>query len=180
MIRCVAKTITTVVLVTMLNACQTVPDPLVLEPVSVQTNNLPSIQQLTVTDQRSHAYLYRALKSEHQAEFAPLMNPLNHTIEQSLQPLVSNQPGQPLTWQVSIDEAIVTAELSTFNYALTHQVVLRVEAQQGSKTYSNTYQGQLTSEGVANPDAAVIERQFSQLLQSVLARITADPKLRFQ
>lgn len=177
MIRSVLSAIALIAATILVSGCQSSPQPLIIGAVQVNDPLNQPVAQISVTDQRPHAYLYRITHAEDKAEFAPPQQPLTEVISNSLTNLTSSQAGE-LSWQISIDEALIDGQLGAFNYELQHTIVLRVEAQRGNRTYSNSYRGRLQSKGVGRPDEAVVEREFSQLLRSVLADISNDPKLR--
>lgn len=172
----IALASTTTLLV--VSGCQSAPDPLIITvpPVSADMNY--TVTRLSVSDARPHRYLYRRLSSDDKASFVAPREPLTTTIEQALQPLVARSNSESLQWQVSVTEAAVEAEISALKYKLTHQLQIRVQAVKDNRRYTNTYRGRAQSEALGRPDAAVIEREFSQLLSQVLEDISRDPELR--
>lgn len=162
-----------------LAGCQSAPGPLLISPNPVTDGLNPEVAQLTIQDQRTHAYIYRVQKSADKAYFAPPRQPLKDTISTALQPLIGNQTAtSPLIWTISIEQALIEGQLGTVNYQLEHHLLLRVEAEYKNQRYTNSYRGRLQSKGLATPDEAVLEREFSRLLHAVLNDIAADPKLR--
>lgn len=180
MVRCLIKPLFTLVSLLVLSGCQSTPQPLLLSPVKVTTPLAASVSSVKVDDERSHAYLYRIQGDDEKVQFGPLQNPLKDTLQQSLAPAVINSTADGSQWFVTIDEAIVKVTPGLVKYQLEHQLVLRVEAQHHNRHYSNTYRGVRTSEGAMRPDEAVIEREFSLLLETVLNDIASDPKLRLK
>lgn len=163
--------------VLILSACQSQPDPLIISADPVVDKLNTKVNQLKVDDKRSYSYLYRHKKEEDKAEFAPAQRPLTAVVEEALQP-VTGSYDNGLTWYVTIEKALVDATLHTVKYELEHSVTIRVEATRGNRRYSNFYSGTYSSTGGLKPAQATIERQFKQLLNSVLTEIANDPKLR--
>lgn len=172
------RTIVTAGFALILSACQSQPDPLIIsaDPVGDKLNT--QVNQLKVTDQRSYSYLYRHKKEQDQAEFTPAQRPLATIVKQALQPVVGGDSSNGLTWYVTIEKALINAELHTLKYELEHSITIRVEATRGNRRYSNFYSGTYSSSGAMQPAQATIERQFKQLLNSVLTDVANDPKLR--
>ncbi|MGM0525857.1 MAG: YajG family lipoprotein [Pseudomonadota bacterium] len=179
MIRCVKPVMLAGCFTLLLSACQSAPDPLLIAPVSIADQLSTKVADIKVQDQRTHAYLYRVKRKQDQAQFAPPQQPLTDIITESLQSLVTDKgSNNGLKWYVSLEQGLVEATLSGLKYQLEHTIVIRVQAQRANRSYSNSYRGRLQSNGVGRPDEAVIEREFTQLLQSVLSDISKDPKLR--
>lgn len=179
MIRCVKPVMLASCFTLFLSACQSAPDPLLIAPVTIDDRLSTKVTDIKVQDQRTHAYLYRVTRNQDQAQFAPPTQPLTDIIAESLQSLVNEKDSDAgLKWYVSLEQGLVEASLSGLKYQLEHTIVIRVQAQRANRRYTNTYRGRLQSNGVGRPDEAVIEREFTQLLQSVLADISEDPKLR--
>lgn len=161
-----------------ISACQSQPDPLIISADSVADNLNTKVNRLKVEDKRSYSYLYRHKKEEDKAEFAPAQRPLTAIVEEALQPVTGSSSHNGLTWYVTIEKALVDATLHTMKYELDHSVTIRVEATRANRRYSNFYSGTYSSTGGLKPAQATIERQFKQLLNSVLSDIANDPKLR--
>ena len=162
----------------LLSACASTSQPLIinLDPIS---NALPqSLQQLSVSDQRPHSYLYRQLKNNDKAQFIAPAMPLSETIQGALQPLIKPDNRNGLEWHIVIQQAVVEGSHSALKYQLNHQLELRVTAINNNKRYSNVYRGRAASNAIGRADPAVIEREFSALLEQMLRDIGADPKLR--
>ncbi|RUO78066.1 YajG family lipoprotein [Idiomarina seosinensis] len=179
MIRCVKSVMLASCFTLLLGACQSAPDPLLIAPVTIDDSLSAKVANIKVQDQRTHAYLYRVKRNQDKAQFASPQQPLTDIIAESLQNLVSEtESGMGLKWYVSLEQGLVEATLSGLKYQLEHTIVIRVQAQQANRSYSNSYRGRMQSTGVGQPDEAVIEREFTQLLRSVLSDISNDPKLR--
>ncbi|WP_417437619.1 YajG family lipoprotein [Idiomarina sp.] len=163
-----------------LSACQSQPDPLIISSDTVTDKLSAKVNQLKVDDRRSYSYLYRHKKDEDKAQFAPAQRPLTDIIEEALQPVTGASDNNGLTWHVTIEKALIDATLHTVKYELEHSVTIRVEATRGNRRYSNFYSGTYNSSGGLKPAQATIERQFNQLLNSVLTEIANDPKLRIR
>lgn len=177
--RSLSSVICTAIVTLILTGCQSAPNPLIIAPEAVNDALQVKVDQLTIQDHRTHAYLYRVQKSADKAYFAPPKQPLPDSIRTALRPLLDNQnPANPLIWTISIEQALIKGQLGAVNYQLEHQLLLRVEAQQQNRRYSNSYRGRMQSKGLAAPDEAVLEREFSRLLRAVLTDIANDPKLR--
>lgn len=161
-----------------LSACQSQPDPLIISANSVADQFNTKVNQLKVEDKRTYSYLYRHKKEQDKAVFASPQQPLTVLIKEALQPVTGPSRNNGLTWYVTIQKALIEAELSTFKYELEHNITIRVEATRDNRRYSNFYSGTYSSSGAMKPAQATIERQFKQLLNSVLTDIANDPKLR--
>jgi len=172
------RAILAVSFVLLLSACQSQPDPLIISADTVVDKLNTKVNQLKVKDQRSYSYLYRHEKEEDKAEFTPAQMPLTAVIEEALQPVTGSSNNNGLNWYVTIEKALIDATLHTVKYELKHSVTIRVEATLGNRRYSNFYSGTYNSTGGLKPAQATIERQFKQLLNSVLTEIANDPKLR--
>lgn len=162
----------------LLSACQSQPDPLIISADRVASSLNTPVNHLTVKDKRTYSYLYRHKKDNDKAVFSPAKTPLTTVVKDALTPIQGPQSTQGLTWYVSIEKALIDAQLHTMKYELNHEVTLRVEATRGNRRYSNFYSGTYHSTGGLKPAQATIERQFKQLLNSVLNDIAQDPKLR--
>lgn len=161
----------------LLGACASTPQPLIINLAPIANPSPLPVQQLSVSDQRPHSYLYRQLKDDDKAQFIAPSMPLATTIKTALRPSVNNNSNGP-TWSVTIQEAVVEGTQRALKYQLTHQVELRVTAVNNNRRYSNVYRGRATSTGIGRASPAVIEREFSALLEQVLRDISADPELR--
>lgn len=167
-------------LLLIVSACQSQPDPLIINSDTVADKLNTKINQIIVSDQRSYSYLYRHKKDDDKAQFAPAQRPLTDIVEEALQPVTGGSDNNGLTWHVTIEKALIDATLHTVKYELEHSVTVRVEATRGNRRYSNFYSGTYNSGGGLKPAQATIERQFNQLLNSVLTEIANDPKLRIR
>lgn len=165
-------------LVLFVSACQSQPDPLIISADTVVDKLNTQVNQLEVKDKRSYSYLYRHKKEEDKVEFTPAQRPLTTIVEEALQPITGSYSNNGLTWYVSIEKALIDATLHTMKYELEHSITIRVEATRDNRRYSNFYSGTYSSTGGLKPAQATIERQFKQLLNSVLTDIANDPKLR--
>lgn len=165
-------------LVLFVSACQSQPDPLIISADTIVDKLNTPVNQLEVRDKRSYSYLYRHKKEEDKAEFTPAQRPLTTIVEEALQPITGSYSNNGLTWYVSIEKALIDATLHTMKYELEHSITIRVEATRDNRRYSNFYSGTYSSTGGLKPAQATIERQFKQLLNSVLTDIANDPKLR--
>jgi len=163
-----------------ISACQSQPDPLIISADTVVDKLNTKVSQLKVTDKRSYSYLYRHKKEEDKAAFAPTLRPLTLVVEEALQPVTGAYDENGLTWFVTIEKALIDATLHTVKYELEHSITIRVEATRGNRRYSNFYSGTYNSTGGLKPAQATLERQFKQLLNSVLTEIANDPKLRMR
>ncbi|RUO73494.1 YajG family lipoprotein [Idiomarina ramblicola] len=172
------RTIFAAGLVLFVSACQSQPDPLIISADTVVDKLNTQVNQLEVKDKRSYSYLYRHKKEEDKAEFTPAQRPLTTIVEEALQPITGSYSNNGLTWYVSIEKALIDATLHTMKYELEHSITIRVEATRDNRRYSNFYSGTYSSTGGLKPAQATIERQFKQLLNSVLTDIANDPKLR--
>lgn len=162
------------------SGCQTVPKPLIINLPVVQPKLNANVSAVVVTDARSHRYLYRQLNTAEKASFVTSSEPLTEIISHALQAVVDPTTVQPLRWVITIDDAVIEAEISALKYQLTHHIVLRVEAISENRRFTNTYTGHAESESIGRPDAAVVEREFSSLLTQVLRDIINDPQLRLK
>ncbi|MCA1767206.1 MAG: YajG family lipoprotein [Idiomarina sp.] len=160
------------------SACQSQPDPLIISADTVVSKLNTPVNKLEVRDKRSYSYLYRHKKEQDKAEFTPAQRPLTRIVEEALQPVTGSDSNNGLTWYVSIEKALIDATLHTMKYELEHSITIRVEATRDNRRYSNFYSGTYSSTGGLKPAQATIERQFKQLLNSVLTEIANDPKLR--
>ena len=173
------RLILVLILAPILAACSSQPDPLIISTTPVNDTFSIKVNQLDVIDTRTYSYLYRHKKDDDKATFAPTQQPLTDIVKESLKPLTANAPaGQGLKWYVSIEKALIDAKVSAFKYELEHHVRIRVEAVRGNRRYSNFYTGKAQSSGALTPAQATIERQFRDLLNSVLNDIANDSKLR--
>lgn len=172
------RTLFAVCLALTLSACQSQPDPLIISADTVVDKLSTQVNQLEVKDKRSYSYLYRHKKEEDKAVFTPAQRPLTSIVEQALQPITGSYSNNGLTWYVSIEKALIDATIHTVKYELEHSITIRVGATRGNRRYSNFYSGTYSSTGALKPAQATIERQFKQLLNSVLTDIANDPKLR--
>ncbi|MDV6317144.1 YajG family lipoprotein [Idiomarina sp. HP20-50] len=172
------RTLVAVSFTLILSACQSQPDPLIISANTVVDTLNTQVNQLKVADKRTYSYLYRHKKKQDKAVFAAPQQPLTSIVEEALQPVTGSYSNTGLTWYVTIEKALIEAELHTLKYELEHNITLRVEATRDNRRYSNFYSGTYNSSGAMKPAQATIERQFKQLLNSVLTDIAKDPKLR--
>ncbi|RUO78781.1 hypothetical protein CWI84_10610 [Idiomarina tyrosinivorans] len=163
-----------------LAGCQSAPQPLTIDPPLSELSSSGDVNGIAVVDARAHSYLLRVERSQDTAQFSSSREPLEQTIKQALEAVIPISSQSPVTWKVIIDEALITVSQGPVKYRAHHEITLTVTASNGHQFFTRDFHGSAQSEGAFQADEAVLEREFSELLGSLLSDLANDPKLRMQ
>ena len=154
MIRSVLSAIALIAATIVVSGCQSPPQPLIIGAVQVIDPLNQPVAQISVTDQRPHAYLYRITHGEDKAEFAPPQQPLTEVISNSLTNLTSSQAGD------LVGKSTLTKPSSVVNWVLLimNCNIPCTAGQQRKPHLQQQLSWSLAVKGVGRPDEAVVER----------------------
>lgn len=159
-----------------LAACQSAPDPVVLNP-QVDTTASGASLALNVRDQRAHNHVLRLEHSDQTADFA--------TADPSLASLISDRVAK--RWalddasdtqlQVTIEEAVFVVKQGSLRHDTEHRVRLQATLTTANGEVEKTFSGSRESNGPLRADVKKIEGEFAALLASVLNDLVNDDTL---
>lgn len=159
-----------------ISACQSAPDPLIVQPtISANASDFPVA--LSVTDTRAQNYLLRIKLSDDQAQFASSAPMLETAIYDALAEKLRVVNSASTQVNVAIRQAIIRVEQGSVKHQAEHEISLLLTAQKAGATYTRDFNAKASSEGAFRADAAKLEAKFSELLGSLLDDMLQDPKL---
>ncbi|MBA3988457.1 MAG: hypothetical protein C0463_04945 [Idiomarina sp.] len=159
-----------------LGACQSTPTPVSLNP-QVSTQPSGDAVRLQVRDQRAHNYVMRLKTNDQTAEFA--------TADPTLASLISERVGQrwsvrddaPVELEIIIRDALFVVQQGSLRHDTQHNIRLYTKVTSADRETEKTFNGSRESNGPLRADQRRIEREFADLLGSVLNDVLNDETL---
>lgn len=175
MIKNIITVTTAVLVISLLAACQSAPEPVALNP-QLTTSATGDRISLHVRDQRAQNHVMR-LETDQTAEFA--------TADPSLASLISDRLGERWTivdnanaqLEVTIVDALFVIKQGSLRHDTVHNIRLQTTLTTPETELSTTFRGSRESNGPLRADIKRIEREFGVLLADVLNDLVNDDSL---
>ncbi len=168
-----------------LGACGSAPEPIVLAPdvpLSRQQINALSPISLQVIDHRKANYLVEISGSEAEKRLLAPALPPGRVLRKALtagfnRANVSVRGQAPVTLDFYLDQLLVRAEQSTFDYTAKTSLILKLRGKSATRTFTRDYKISGTMSGAFKLNNAAIERELNSLIDKLTADIINDQGL---
>ena len=165
--------------------CSTAPSHFIVNTSPATTSNTPVLKNIAinVNDPRSRQAILRTTKDgKHSYMSAPIATA--ELVKQGLashfrqQLAVGLSPMSAQTLNINIDKMAMKLDQGLISYETQSLIVFNVSINNGTQTLTKSFKRQGTSKGPLKADIAVLESEFSGLLQQLYNDIAQDAQVK--